>query len=103
MHMKSPHNEEYKQLMQSLRVLVKVSTTLKALKQKALILVDPFIGNSTDTAFKYCIDGFVDVDKDQYWEIDEWIKSHEFILWILKEPVTNKQLHKDCVWTLLKQ
>ena len=103
MRMKPSHNEEYKQLMQSLRVLVKVSTTLKALKQKALILVDPFIGNSTKPAFKYCIDGFIDVDKDQYWEIDDWIKSNEFILWILKEPIINKQLHKDCVWELLMQ
>lgn len=103
--MKSPHNQEYKKLMQQLRALTKVSPTLKALKQKALILVDPFIGtqgNPTGTSWKYCIDGFIDTEKDEYWEIDEWIKSNEFILWILKEPITNKQLHKDCVWELLQ-
>ena len=80
--MKSPHNQEYKKLMQQLRALTKVSPTLKALKQKALILVDPFIGtqgNPTGTSWKYCIDGFIDTEKDEYWEIDEWIKSNEFI------------------------
>ena len=104
--MKSPHNQEFKVLMQQLRALTKVSLTLKALKEKALILVAPFIGtqgNPTGTAWKYCIDGIIDTEKDEYWEIDDWIKSNEFIIWILKEPIINKQLHKDCVWALLKQ
>ena len=109
--MKSPHNQEYKKLMQQLRALTKVSPTLKALKQKALVLVKSFVATprdidklkSTDTVWKYCIDGFVDTEKDEYWEIDDWIKSNEFILWILKEPIINKQLHKDCVWELLMQ
>ena len=104
--MKSPHNQEFKVLMQQLRALTKVSLTFQALKQKALALVKPFVNDGRpvrDKVWKYTIDGIIDTEKDEYWEIDDWIKSNEFIIWILKEPITNKQLHKSCVWALLKQ
>ena len=105
--MKPPHNQEFKELMQQLRALSKVSLTLQALKQKALILVEPFVNDVVhrpirDKVWKYTIDGFADIDKDEYWEIDEWINSYEFILWIIKDSTINNQLHKDCVWELLK-
>ena len=105
MRMKSPHNQEFKVLMQQLRTLARSSPTYEALKEKALALVNPFVNDGRpviDKAFKYCIDGFADIEKDQYWEIDEWIKSYEFILWIIKDKNISKQLHKDCVWELLK-
>ena len=116
MCMKSPHNQEFKILMQQLRAMARSSPTYKALKEKALALVEPFVNNLSskspymiddgrpvrDKVWKYSIDGFADVDKDEYWEVDEWIKSTEFVLWILKDKAVSKQLHKDCVWELLK-
>ena len=98
---KPPHDSEFAALMKQLGLLTRQAQTLNELRTKALINAQ---GEPTGTAWRYVIDGFVDTEKDEYWEIDDWIRSTEFVQWILKEHKEHisDQLDKDCVWELLQ-
>ena len=104
---KPPHDSEFAALMKQLGLLTRRAQTLNELRTHALTSATPHInaqGEPTGTAWRYVIDGFVDTEKDEYWEIDDWIRSTEFVQWILKEHKEHisDQLDKDCVWELLQ-
>jgi hypothetical protein len=105
---KPPYDSEFAALMKQLGLLSRQAQTLNQLRTQALTSVMPYIntqGEPTGTAWRYFIDGFVDTEKDEYWEIDDWIRSTEFVQWILKEHKEHisDQLDKDCVWELLHE
>lgn len=100
-------DEIYKKMMQHIKELSCKASDLKQLRKDALEIVKPHVGqqgNPTGTAWKYVIDGFVDTEMDEYWEIDEWINSFQFVQWIVREnkDQLSEKLHKDCVWELLE-
>ena len=104
---KPPHNSEFAALMKQLGLLSRQAQTLNELRTQALTSATPHInaqGEPTGTSWRYVIDGFVDTEMDECWEIDDWIRSTEFVQWILKEHKEHisDQLDKDCVWELLQ-
>jgi hypothetical protein len=99
-------DDVFKKMMQKIKELSCTAPDLKQLRKDALEIVKPHVGkqgNPTGTAWKYVIDGFVDTEMDEYWEIDEWINSLQFVQWLVKEnKELGEKLHKDCVWELLE-
>ena len=99
-------DEIYKKMMQHIKELSYKASDLKQLRKDALEIFKPHVGkqgNPTGTSWKYVIDGFVDTEMDEYWEIDEWINSLQFVQWLVKEnKELGEKLHKDCVWELLE-
>ena len=105
---KPPHDPQFAALMKQLGLLTQQASNLTELRTKALELTGPYIntqGEPTGTSWRYVIDGFVDTEMDEYWEIDDWLRSTEFVQWIVKnhKEHISDQLDKDCVWELLQK
>ena len=103
-----PHDPQFAALMKQLGLLPPQASNLTELRTKALELTGTYIntqGEPTGTAWRYVIDGFVDTEMDEYWEIDDWLRSTEFGQWSVKnhKEHISDQLDKDCVWELLQK
>lgn len=50
------------------------------------------------------VDGIVDANEEDYMEVDDWVESKDFLLWLAQDHESMPEwLNKACVFELLRR